>query len=60
MLGEYQDLYLQSDTLLLTDVFKNFQKMCFEIYQLNPAHFLSVLGLVWEAILKRQKIRSLN
>ena len=46
MLGEYQDLYLQSDTLLLTDVFKNFQKMCFEIYQLNPVHFLSVLGLV--------------
>ena len=45
MLGEYQDLYLKTDTLLLTDVFKNFPKMCFEIYELNPVHILSALGL---------------
>ena len=30
--GEYHDLYVQSDTLLLTDVFENFRSMCLEIY----------------------------
>ena len=31
-LGEYHDLYVQSDTLLLGDVFENFRNMCLEIY----------------------------
>ena len=30
--GEYHDLYVQSDTLLLEDVFKNFRNMCLDIY----------------------------
>ena len=38
-LGEYQDLYLKSDTFLLADVFKNFRKKCLEIYQLNSSNF---------------------
>ena len=41
-LGEYHDLYIQSDTLLLADVFENFRNMCIEVYELNPAHFLSL------------------
>ena len=40
-LGEYPDLYVQSDTLLLADVFENFQNICLEIYELDPANFLS-------------------
>ena len=40
-LGEYHDLYVQSDTLLLADAFENFQSMCLEIYELDPARFLS-------------------
>ena len=36
-LGQHHDLYLQSDTLLLADVFENFRDKCREIYQLNPA-----------------------
>ena len=44
-LGEYHDLYVQSDTLLLADVFENFSDMCIEIYELDPAHFLSAPGL---------------
>ena len=44
-LGEYHDLYLKSDTLLLTDVFKNFRKICSKIYHLDPAKFLSAPGL---------------
>ena len=39
-LGNYHDLYVQSETLLLADVFENFRNKCFEIYELDPAHFL--------------------
>ena len=39
-LGEYHDLYIQSDTLLLADVFEKFRNTCIEIYELDPAHFL--------------------
>ena len=35
-LGEYHDLYLKSDTLVLLNVFKNFGKMCLKIYHLDP------------------------
>ena len=46
-LGEYNDLYVQRDTLLLADVFENFRDTCIEIYELDPAHFLSAPGLAW-------------
>ena len=36
---EYHDLYAQSDTLLLTDVFENFRDKCIGIYELDPLHF---------------------
>ena len=39
-LGEYHDLYVQSDTLLIADVFENFRNKCLEVYELDPAHFL--------------------
>ena len=44
-LGDYRDLYVQSDTLLLAAVFTNLRKVCFDIYELDPAHFLSAAGL---------------
>ena len=37
-LDEYHDLYIQSDTLLLADVFENFRDKCIELYELDPAH----------------------
>ena len=52
-LGEYHNLYLQCDTLLLVDVFENFRDKCIEIYQLDPAHFLSAPRLAWQACLKK-------
>ena len=38
---EYHDLYVQSDTLLLADVFENFRSMCINIYNLDTVKFLS-------------------
>ena len=52
-LAEYHDLYVQSGTLLLADVFENFRNKCIEIYELDPAHFLSAPGLAWQACFKK-------
>ena len=56
-LGEYHDLYVQSDTLLPADVFENFRNMCIKVYELEPAHFLSLPGLTWQASLKKTNIK---
>ena len=42
-LGDYHELYVQSDTLLLADVFENFKNKCIELYELDPAHFYQLL-----------------
>ena len=55
-LGDYHDLYVQSDTLLLADVFENFRDVCLKEYELDPAHFLSLPGLAWQAYLKKTNI----
>ena len=55
-LEEYHDLYVQSDTLLLADVFENFRNTCLKVYELDPAHFLSLPGLAWQACLKKTSI----
>ena len=56
-MGEYHDLYVQSDTLLLVDIFKEFRNTCIEIYELDPAHFLSAPGLTWQACLKKTRVK---
>ena len=43
--GGYHDLYIQSNTLMLADVFENFRNICLKIYELDPAKFLSAPGL---------------
>ena len=55
-LGDYHDLYLQSNTLLLADLFENFRDMCIKVYELEPAHFVSLPGLAWQACLKKTNI----
>ena len=52
-LGEYHNLHVQSDTLLLADVFENFRNMCLNIYELDPVYFVSAPGLAWQAFLKK-------
>ena len=56
-LGEYHDLYVKSDTLLLADVFENFRNTCLKVYELDPAHFLSLPGLAWQACLKKTNVK---
>ena len=43
-LGQYHDLYVQSDTLLLADIYENFRNKCLNIYELDPVYFVSVPG----------------
>ena len=54
---EYHDLYVQSDTLLLSDVFEAFRKTCIKEYELDPTYFVSAPGLSWEACLKLTKVK---
>ena len=56
-LGEYHDLYVKSDTLLLADVFENFRNTCLEVYELDRAHFVSLPGLAWQVCLKKTNIK---
>ena len=56
-LGEYHDLNIQSDTLLLADVSENFRNMCLKVYELDAAHFLSLPGLAWQACLKESNVK---
>ena len=54
-LGEYHDLYVQSDTSLLADVYENLRNMCLEKHQLDPVYFVSAPGLAWQACLKKKQ-----
>ena len=56
-MGEYHDLYLKSDILLLADVFENFRKTCLEYYKLDPCHYFTSPGLSWDAMLKMTNIK---
>ena len=55
-LGDYHNLYVRSDTLLLADIFENFRQSCLENYELDPAHFVSLPGLAWQACLKKTNV----
>ena len=54
--GDYHDLYLKADVLLLADVSENFINTCLDYYGLDPCHYLISPGLSWDAMLKMTKI----
>ena len=56
-MGEYHDLYLKSDILLLADVFENFRKTCLQYYKLDPWNYFTSPGLSWDAMLKMTDIK---
>ena len=49
-------MHVQGDTLLLADVFENFRNMHFQVYDIDPARFLTATGLAWQAALKKTEI----
>ena len=55
-MGDYHNLYLKTDVLLLVDVFEKFISTCLEFFGLDPCHYVSSLGLSWDAMLKMTEI----
>ena len=55
-LGEYSDLYLKTNVLLLADVFENFRSDCHRAYGLDPVHDYTAPELTWDAVLKHTGI----
>ena len=54
-LGEYHDLYLRMDVILLENVFEKFRETALAHYGLDPAHFYTLPRLAWKACLKKTK-----
>ena len=51
-MGDYHDHYLKKDVLLLADVFEKFIDTCLKFYKVDPCHYLSSPGLIWDVMLK--------
>ena len=55
-MGEYHDLYLKTDVLLLADIFESFRETCLKYYELDPCHYFTAPGLSWDACLKKTRV----
>lgn len=56
-IGEYADLYMKTDILLLADIYENFRNCCLKIYELDPAHYYTLPGFSWDAMLKHTNVK---
>lgn len=53
-LGEYSDIYLQTDVLLLVDIFENFREECLQHYEIDPAHFVTLASFAFQEVIARR------
>ena len=51
-IGDYHDIYLRTDVMLLVDVFENFRRTAMATYGLDPAHYYTLPGYSWDCLLK--------
>ena len=56
-MGEYHDLYLKLDVLLLADVMNEFRQSCMEHYKLDPSHFITLPNFSWNVMLKLTNVK---
>jgi hypothetical protein len=56
-MGEYHDLYLKLDVLLLADVMNEFRQSCVEHYKLDPSHFNTLPNFSWNVMLKLTNVK---
>lgn len=56
-MGEYHDIYMKSDVLMLADVFETFRNVCKDKYELDPCHYNTAPGLSWDAMLKKTGVQ---
>ena len=54
-MGDYHDLYLKTNVVLLVDVFQELSKTCLENYKLDPFHYYTAAGLSFDALFKDTK-----
>ncbi|KAJ8974519.1 hypothetical protein NQ317_000322 [Molorchus minor] len=51
-LGEYSDLYMKTDIMLLTSVFETFRETCHKTYKIDPGRHFTLPGYTWDCMLK--------
>lgn len=56
-LGEYHDLYMTTDVLLLADIFENFREICLRDYELDPCHYFTLPNFAWDCMLKKTGVK---
>lgn len=56
-MGEYTELYVKTDVLLLADVLQAFRSKCYETYGLDMAWYFTAPGLSWDAMLKHTQVQ---
>ena len=56
-LGDYHDLYMLTDVLLLADVFESFRNVCDTAFELDPAHYFTTPNFAWDAMLKKTGVK---
>ncbi|XP_044732703.1 uncharacterized protein LOC123295419 [Chrysoperla carnea] len=56
-LGDYSDLYMKTDVLLLADIFENFRNTCIHSYGLDPSQYYTLPGYTWSAMSKYTNIK---